>query len=85
MHTLHFNKPALKTISKMPKSIAKHIQTEFKCIAANPAAYRGDWKPLKGSAFWRLRIGDWRAICDLRNDSLVLLVLKIATIEDIYK
>ena len=41
-----------------------------------PAAYRGDWKPLRGTANqWRLRVGDWRAICEWRNAERVLLVL----------
>ncbi len=47
-------------------------------VASDPAAYRGDWKPLQGSNFWRLRVGDWRSICEVSDAELVLLVLKIA-------
>jgi len=43
------------------------------------------WKRLQGSEFWRLRVGDWRAICDLREGELVLLVLKIGPRGDVYK
>ncbi len=85
MLTLRFAKPALKTLLKMPTGIAKRIRAELDSVAAGPAAYRGDWKPLQGSDFWHLRVGDWRAICELRNGELVLLVVKISPRGDAYK
>jgi mRNA interferase RelE/StbE len=85
MLTLHFSKPALKVLVKMPPGIARRMRDELGNVAADPSAYRGDWKPLHGSAFWRLRVGDWRAVCDVRDGELVLLVLKIATRGDVYK
>ena len=85
MLTLRFAKPAIKTLLKMPVGIAKRMRAELEAVAANPAAYRGDWKPLHGSDFWRLRVGDWLAICDMRNGELILLVVKIAARGDAYK
>ncbi|MFZ2854543.1 MAG: type II toxin-antitoxin system RelE/ParE family toxin [Rhodocyclaceae bacterium] len=85
MLTLHFSKPALKALVKMPSGIARRMRDELGNVAADPSAYRGDWKPLQGSAFWRLSVGDWRAVCDVRDGKLVLLVLKIATRGDAYK
>lgn len=69
----------------MPDGIARRLRLELDRVAAGPSAYRGDWKPLQGSAYWRLRVGDWRAICDVRDAELVLLVLKIAPRGDAYK
>jgi mRNA interferase RelE/StbE len=85
MLTLRFSKPALKALLKMPTGIAKKMRAELDVVAANPAAYRGDWKPLQGSDFWRLRVGDWRAICDVRDGELILLGVKIAPRGDAYK
>ena len=85
MLTLRFAKPAIKALLKMPVGIAKRMRSELDAIAANPASYHDDWKPLQGSDFWRLRVGDWRAICDLRDGELVLLVVKIAARGDVYK
>ena len=85
MYTLHIAKPALKALLKMPNGLARRMREELDAIAADPSAYRGDWKPLQGSEFWRLRVGDWRAICELRNGELVLLVIKIAPRGDVYK
>ena len=85
MLALRYAKPALKVLLKMPTGIAGRMRAELVRIAKNPSAYRGDWKPLAGSNFWRLRVGDWRAICDMRDDELVLLVLKIAPRGEAYK
>ena len=85
MLALRFTKSALKVLLKMPVSIAKHMRLELEKITDDPAAYRGDWKSLSGSDFWRLRVGDWRVICELHDGGLVLLVLKIAPRGDAYK
>lgn len=85
MLTLRFARSAHKILVRMPQGIASRMLAELKAIAADPAAYRGDWKPLQGSSYWRLRVGDWRAICDVNNGELVLLVLKIAPRGDPYK
>ncbi len=85
MLTLRFAKSAIKSMLKMSKGTAQRMQAELGKIATDPAGYRGDWKPLQASAFWRLRVGDWRAICEIRDGELVLLVLKIAPRGDAYK
>lgn len=85
MFTVRYSKQSLKTLVKMPAGIAKKIQAAMLEIANNPAAYRGDWKPLEGSEFWRLRVGAWRVICDVQDGELVVLVLKIAPRGDVYK
>ena len=69
----------------MPRGIAKKIQSTMRAIANSPAAYQGDWKRLEGTEFWRLRVGGWRAICDVQDGELVVLVLKIAPRGDVYK
>jgi mRNA interferase RelE/StbE len=85
MFTLRFAKPALKALLKMPADIGTRMRAELDAAAADPSTYRGDWKPLQGSDLWRLRTGDWRAICEVRDGELVLLVVKIAPRGDAYK
>jgi mRNA interferase RelE/StbE len=85
MFAVRYSKTALKGLTKMPRGIALRIQTELAAIATDPRAYRGDWKPLEGSAYWRLRVGDWRAVCERKDDVLIIHVLKIAPRGDVYK
>ncbi|MBI5484255.1 MAG: type II toxin-antitoxin system RelE/ParE family toxin [Deltaproteobacteria bacterium] len=85
MFTIKFSKQAIKTKAKMPKGISERIDTELEVLAINPASYQGDWKPLQGSQFWRLRVGGWRAICEIINNELIIYVLKIGSRGDVYK
>lgn len=85
MYSLKYSKQALKTKVKMPKSIAERIDIELELIACDPVAYQGDWKPLQGAAFWRLRVGSWRAICEIINNELIIYILKIGSRGDVYK
>ena len=85
MFSVRYSKQSIKVLRKMPGAIAKKIQAAMLGIARNPAIYQGDWKRMEGSEFWRLRIGGWRAICDVQNGELIVLVLKIAPRGDVYK
>ena len=85
MLAIRFAKPALKALLKMPNGIAKRMRGELGRVAADPTAYRGEWKPLQGSDLWRLRVGEWRAVCEVRDGELVLLVVKISPRGDAYK
>lgn len=85
MHKLIFKKAALKAIRKMPKPQAQKLQSELEIMACDPHAYQGDWKPMKGAPFWRLRQGSYRAICSIDDGELVVLVLKVGSRGDVYK
>ena len=85
MYKIRYSKQAVKTRLKMPKAIGEKIDTELEKIAKDPATYQGDWKRLKGSTFWRLRVGDWRAVCDVVKKELIVYVLKIGSRGDVYK
>ncbi len=44
-------------------------------------------KPLKGqhSELWRYRVGDYRVVCDLRDEVLVVLVVRIGHRKEVYE
>lgn len=85
MYRVEYKKAASKEFSKMPAHIRKKMSSTLNAIAAAPYEYQGDWKPMRGSPYWRLRVGGYRAICLIRDDTLVLLVLKAGTRGGIYK
>lgn len=85
MFTVRYSKQALKAMAKMPKGIAEKMIRELAAIATDPANYHGDWKPMQGSPYWRLRVGSWRAICEIINNELIVYVLKIGPRGDVYK
>jgi len=85
MYQVIYRKSALKSLRKAPPKIAARVVAELDAIAGEPSDYRGDWKPLTGTSYWRLRVGGWRAICDLQHERLMLLVLEVGPRGDVYK
>ncbi|WP_273204775.1 type II toxin-antitoxin system RelE family toxin [Marinobacter subterrani] len=85
MHKLTYKKSALKALRKMPGSQAQKMHQELVIMARDPYTYTGDWKPMKGQPFWRLRQGSYRAICSIDDGELVVLVLKVGARGDVYK
>jgi mRNA interferase RelE/StbE len=85
MYTVRYSRAAAKALQRVPAKFQERIVAEIRVIANQPAVYRGDWKPLHGTPYWRLRIGGYRVICDLRPEELVLLVIKVGSRGDVYK
>lgn len=85
MYELAFKRQALKALTRMPPQQRERIRRQLTAVARNPETYPGDWKPLMGSPYWRLRIGGWRVICDLRKNEMRIVVLKVGPRGDVYK
>ena len=86
IYKVRFTKQALKTLEKLDKPTAALILGWIKKNLENTInpfihgkALLGD---LKGS--WRYRIGDYRLICHIVNEELIILVLRIGHRRDIY-
>ena len=85
MYQVVYKKAAIKAMAKMPKGIRSKMTDTLALIAVDPKAYKGNWKHLSGSPYWRLRVGGYRAICDLQENQLVLLVVNAGPRGDVYK
>jgi mRNA interferase RelE/StbE len=80
-----YKKDAIKAMARMPEGIRSKMTDTLEPIAEDPKAYQGDWQHLSGSPYWRLRVGNYRAICDLQKNQLVLLVVNAGPRGDVYK
>ena len=85
MCEIGYSKQAQKILLKIQSKIAKGIIKELNKISENPFSYKGDWKKMKGSAFWWVRKRSWRAIFEIVESKLIIYVLKIGSRGDIYK
>jgi mRNA interferase RelE/StbE len=68
----------------MPANTARLIRSKLDALAVDPAAPNNNVKRLKGSAHYRLRVGDWRVIYALRDDALIIAVVRIAPRGGVY-
>lgn len=76
---IEITRTAEKQISKLDRSAQRSIQRllrERLLPAENPRQWG---KPLHGEkrSLWRYRVGDYRLICDIQDERVVVLVLEV--------
>ena len=78
---------AQQQLDKLDKSIAHRISKFLYERVANLSDPRQLGERLQGTLheFWRYRVGDYRIICSLEHDRLVVLVLRIGHRREIYR
>ena len=85
MYKISYTTQAAKALLKMPRSTAKLIREKLEQVAADPFASIPNAKKLQGRAGYRLRVGDWRVIYEINQDEVVIIVLKIAPRDEVYR
>lgn len=87
MYKLLFSEQALKEIKSLDRSakillekwIKKHLQN-----CDNPRSF-GKALTANKKGLWRYRIGDYRLICDIQDEKLIILALSFGHRSEIYK
>ena len=85
---IEFSDTASKQLAKLDKPVAKRIRDflrERVAVLNNPRSI-GD--ALKGSEFgelWRYRVGDWRLICKIEDQRIVITVVRLGNRREVYK
>ncbi|EMY0638632.1 type II toxin-antitoxin system RelE family toxin [Morganella morganii] len=84
--TINYSERALKSLRKMDKQIARRIVDFMDLRIAALDDPRQSGKSLKGELgeFWRYRVGDYRILCEIRDDELVILAATIGHRKEIY-
>ncbi|EIG4522092.1 type II toxin-antitoxin system RelE/ParE family toxin [Escherichia coli] len=84
--TINYSDRALKSLRKMDKQNARRIVDFMDLRIAIAADPRKSGRPLKGELgeFWRYRVGDYRILCEIRDDELIILVATIGHRREVY-
>ena len=85
--TIEIARTAEKQIKKLKRdaqtSIVRFLRERLK-----PAGNPRQWgKPLHGDerGLWRYRIGDYRLVCDIQDEKITVLVLRVGHRKDVYR
>lgn len=82
---LEYSPKALKILKKLGRSVSKHILDYMDEVAKldNPRV-RG--KPLVGNLqdLWRFRVGNYRVLCKIKDERLVITVVDIGHRREVY-
>jgi len=85
VYKIVFTKGARKSLLRLPRDSALLVRRKLEQLAIDPFATNLDVKKLQNRSGYRLRIGDWRVIYEIRNEELIILVMKIAPRGEVYR
>ena len=85
--TVEFDDAAAKELRKLDKQAQRDILTYFRQRIATDEDPRRFGKPLSRdlSGLWRYRVRNYRMICNIEDDKLVVLVLRAGHRKDVYE
>lgn len=85
--TIEFDPAALKELRRLDKPVEERILKFLRERIAKLDDPRQIGARLQGtlSGFWKYRVGDYRLICSLKNERLVVLVLRVGHRREVYK
>jgi len=84
---IEFDPAAIKELEKLDKTVERRIVKFLRERVASlddPRQIGGSLKGTK-SGLWKYRVGDYRIICSLEHDRLVVLVLQVGHRREVYK
>ncbi len=84
---IEFDPAALKELQKLDKPVEKRILKFLRERVEKLDDPRQIGASLHGtlSGLWKYRVGDYRLICSLENNRLVVLVLRVGHRREVYK
>ena len=76
---------AAKALDRTPTNVQRLVLRKLRELAADPYARNNNVKKLGGRPGFRLRVGDWRIIYELRAAELIVLVIKFGPRSSVYE
>lgn len=81
MYEILFSDTAMKKLKKLEKKQQIRIINALERIRIRPEHFV---KRLVGCPYYRLRVGDYRVILDIKKDKLIILVVTMGNRDKIY-
>jgi len=85
--TIEIARTAEKQIKKVGRQAQESI-VRFLRDRLQPSANPRQWgKPLQGDkgGLWRYRVGDYRLVCAIQDDRIIVLVLRVGHPKNVYR
>jgi mRNA interferase RelE/StbE len=84
---IEFERAAQKELERLDRPVAQRVMKFLYQRVGKLDDPRRIGERLQGtlSEFWKYRVGDYRLICSLEDDRLVVLVLRIGHRREVYK
>ena len=85
-YQVQFTKSATKEYSTLPRKTQDKIAEALQFLSTNPFSELLKVKKSKGAdALYRIRIGDYRVVYEIRLEILLIIVIKIGHRREVYR
>ncbi len=85
-YSVHFVHSARKEFERLPKKIQDRVVEALHLLQHNPRSELLKVKKLKGTdALYRIRLGDYRIVYDVRHEQLVIVVIALGHRREVYR
>jgi mRNA interferase RelE/StbE len=85
---IEFDPDALKDLRKLDKPIQIRLVGFLRTRVSSLSNLRDIGEALSGQrlgSYWKYRVGDWRIICDIQDQRIVVRVLRIGNRREVYR
>ena len=82
-YRIEFTPLARRQIKKLPREVQKRIIERVEELASNPRP-AGVKKLVSGENLYRVRVGEYRAIYQIRDRELIVVIVKVGHRREIY-
>lgn len=81
-YSIQYSPHADRDFERLPSQVKGRVQAKIESLADNPRPH-GCTK-LKGAEMYRVRVGDYRIIYEVKDNILLVLVVKIGHRREVY-
>jgi mRNA interferase RelE/StbE len=81
---LEFVPSARRELQKLPREVQLKLNQRIDSLSLDPRP-RGSKKLKAGEALWRIRMGDYRVVYEVKDKVLVALVVRVAHRREVYR
>lgn len=85
MFSIEYSKSARRSLKAMPRVTARLVVEKVEALAVDPMAPNNNVKKLSNHPGYRLRVGDWRVVYTIYEQSLLIAVVRIAPRGEVYR
>jgi len=85
---IEFDPGALDDLKKLDRPVQQRLLGFLRSRVASLDDPRSIGEPLSGArlgSYWKYRVGDWRIVCDIQDERIVVRVLRVGSRRDVYR
>lgn len=85
---IEVSETAEKQLAKLDKPVAMRLRSFLRERLASLDDPRSIGQALRGSElgeFWKYRVGDWRLICQIKDEKILITVVRLGNRREVYR